>query len=520
MPQHLEAVLAIATDLTSSINARDRYERLLKVVKKMLGSDAAALLKKDGASLRLIASDGMRAGALLSHYPLKDHPRLEVICRSGEPVIFPADSSLPDPFDGCLEKNRGEQVHVHSCLGCPLVVNGELVGVLAADALEVGAFDHLEKRFLSTLAALAGATLRTSELIETLERTIEKRGLVARDLVESANEMIGSFLIGTSPSMEKLRKEIDFAAKSDLTVLVTGETGTGKELVARSIQTQSHRKGDPMIYVNCAALPENLVESELFGHVRGAFTGANTHRAGKFEVADGGTIFLDEIGEIPLSVQAKLLRILQEGEIQRVGSDQTTKVDVRVIAATNRNLLEEVEKGKFRSDLYYRLNVYPIRVPALRDHKEDVPALANYFCDLNQRRLAVSAIRVHPEALRALKAYAWPGNVRELKNVMDRTLLQIRFRDPEVKALEVSAADLPQDLQRREPGEREEGALSVEEALQLAREQTLRDATEEFQRRMIRSELGRQGGNWAQTAKQLGLHRSNLFSLAKRLGLK
>lgn len=517
MPQHLEAILAIATDLTSSINSQDRYDRLLKTVKDILKSDAATLLKKEGKSLRLIASDGMRPGTLLSQYPLKEHPRLEIICQSTTPVLFPSDSTLPDPFDRCLEKNHGEQVHVHSCLGCPLIVKNELVGVLAADSLNVGAFDHLDQRFLSTLGALAGATLRTSELIETLEKTAEKRSLVARDLVESANEMIGSFLLGTTPVMDKLRKEIEFAAQSDLTVLVTGETGSGKELVARSIQTQSHRKSDPMIYVNCAALPENIVESELFGHVRGAFTGAHSNRAGKFEVADGGTIFLDEVGEIPLSAQAKLLRVLQEGEIQRVGSDYPQKVDVRVIAATNRNLLQEVEKGNFRSDLFYRLNVYPIHVPALRDHKKDIDALALYFCDLNLRRLGVDSIHILPEASRALHAYHWPGNIRELKNVIDRTVLQVKFRNPSGSKLEISAADLPPDLTG---GAMSLADLTAPQNSLIPRPPSLRDTTEEFQRKLITGTLKQHHGNWARTARQLGLHRSNLFALAKRLGLK
>jgi len=523
MPQHLEsileAILTIATDLTSSINSQDRYDRLLKTTKTILRSDAAVLLKKEGSRLRLIAADGMRPGTLLSDYPLKEHPRLEMICNSKTPVLFPSDSPIPDPFDQCLKKNHGKHVRVHSCLGCPLIVKNELVGVLAADSLRVGAFDHLDQRFLSTLGALAGATLRTSELIETLEKTAEKRGLVARDLVESANELIGSFLLGTTPVMEKLRQEIEFAAKSDLTVLVTGETGTGKELVARSIQAQSLRKNDAMIYVNCAALPETVVESELFGHVRGAFTGATSNRAGKFEVADGGTIFLDEVGEIPLSVQAKLLRILQEGEIQRVGSDHTLKVNVRVIAATNRNLLDEIAKGRFRSDLYYRLNVYPIGVPALRDHKGDVATLAAYFCDLNQQRLAIESIRVLPETVRALQGYSWPGNVRELKNVIDRTVLQVKFRNPSISRLEIAAEDLPQDLQT---GTKFNAApqLPLSHSRSSSRQISLRDATEEFQRQLIKNTLKQQQNNWAQTAKFLGLHRSNLFALAKRLKLK
>ena len=519
-PHHLEAILAIAKDLTTSISSKDRFQRLLTTVKTMLQSDAAALLKKDGSTLRLLSSDGMNARSLKPTYLISQHPRFEVICNSAVPILFPANSPLEDPFDQCLEKNRGEHIRVHSCLGCPLIVDGELVGILSADSIAPGAFDHLDRNFLSTLGALAGATLRTGQLVDALERTAEKRGLVARDLMQSVAENAGSFLLGTSPAMEKLREEIEFAAQCDLTVLITGETGTGKELVARSIQNRSQRKSDAMIYVNCAALPENIVESELFGHVRGAFTGAHSNRAGKFEVADGGTIFLDEVGEIPLPVQAKLLRVLQEGEIQRVGSDQLLKVNVRVIAATNRNLMSEVENGRFRSDLYYRLNVYPIRVPALRTHVDDIPYLTSYFCDLNQRRLDVKAIQVTPHAMKCLQTYPWPGNVRELKNVIDRTLLKAKFRRaqlPQSGILEIRPIDLPSDIisdKASEANINQSGTSDQDGAI------SLKHATQDFQRQLINDAVKRHEGNWAQAAKSLGLHRSNFFSLAKRLGLK
>jgi anaerobic nitric oxide reductase transcription regulator len=521
--KQLEAILTIATDLTSSLSSKDRYQRLLQVVTSILKSDAAALFKKEKNGLRVLVTENITESELKPTYPLRENPRLEVICRSKTPVIFPADSPLPDPFDAHLVNAMGAEHRVHSCLGCPLIVGNELVGVLTADSLAPGAFDDLDLKLLSTLSALAGAALQTSELLHRLETTAEKKELVARDLMRSLNEQAGPFLLGNSAAMDKLREEIHFAAQTDLTVLISGETGVGKELVARSIQARSRRKNQPMIYVNCAALPENIVESELFGHVKGAFTGAEKPRAGKFEVADGGTLFLDEIGELPLAVQAKLLRALQEGEVQRVGSDQHRKVDVRVVAATNRNLEQEVAQGRFRADLFYRLNVYPISVPALRDHSDDIPYLTAYFCDLHQRKVNLNAVHVTPDAMKTLQAYSWPGNVRELKNILDRTVLKAKLKNPTLTNIHIGQADLPADL-LAETATTENSALSTgllpqEHQGAIARI-SLREATDEFQRRVILHEVQANQGNWAAAAKRLGMHRSNLFALASRLGLK
>ncbi len=205
--------------------------------------------------------------------------------------------------------------------------------------------------------------------------------------------------------MEHLRREIELVARSDFTVLVLGETGVGKELVVRAIHAASGRRDGPMLYLNCAALPETLADSELFGHTKGSFTGAGRDRAGKFEVADDGTLFLDEVGELPLSIQAKLLRAIQEGEIQRVGSDKTIHVDVRMLAATNRNLEAEVKNGRFRADLFHRLNTYPLKVPPLRARKEDIPLLAGYFCERIQRRLGLGPVRIGVDAIEVLSRY-------------------------------------------------------------------------------------------------------------------
>src|SRR6516162_5172303 len=232
-----------------------------------------------------------------------------------------------------------------------------------------------------------------------------------------------NFIIGESNAIKRILFAVEQVAPIDITVLILGETGTGKELVARAIHESSARRDRPLVKVNCSTLPSELIESELFGHEKGAFTGATARQIGRFELADGGTIFLDEVGDLPLKLQAKLLRVLQEGEFERLGSGKTIKVDVRVIAATNRNLAEAMQRGRFRPDLYYRLNVYPIGLPALRERVEDVGLLAEVFLGEASRRLGRSYDPISEEVLEALKSYEWPGNVRELQNVIERAVV-------------------------------------------------------------------------------------------------
>jgi transcriptional regulator with GAF, ATPase, and Fis domain len=234
--------------------------------------------------------------------------------------------------------------HIHACLGCPLRVDDTLIGVLTADALDPKAFDGMDPRFLKAVGALAGAQMQTANLIDALEKSAERQGLIASDLMQDIHIRQGTQILGGSSVMEHLRREIELVARSDFTVLVLGETGVGKELVVRAIHSASNRKEAPLLYLNCAAMPETLAESELFGHKKGSYTGASRDRAGKFELANNGTLFLDEIGELPLTVQPKLLRAIQDGEIQCVGSDKPSQVDVRLLAATNRNLNGRLKK--------------------------------------------------------------------------------------------------------------------------------------------------------------------------------
>jgi anaerobic nitric oxide reductase transcription regulator len=507
-----EALLEIARDLTASLAASDRYARLLAGVRRVIPCDAACLLRLEGDDLVPLAAHGLSDDALRRRYPRREHPRLDVILRSEDPVQFPEDSPLADPFDGLIDGDPHALDAIHACLGCRLVDGGEVVGALTADALEPKAFDALDRRTVATLGALAGAAMRTTALIEALERTAARRGQVARDLQTTAAAS-GGQILGISAPIRRLLEEIAVVAGSDLSVLVTGETGVGKELVARRIHDASPRSGEALIHVNCAALPESIAESELFGHVAGAFTGATRDRAGKFEVADAGTLFLDEVGELPSTLQPKLLRALQQGEIQRVGSDRAVRVDVRIVAATNRDLKREVAEGRFRADLYHRLAAFPIHVPALRERREDVVLLASFFLDASRRRLGLGPVRLSDAARERLTAEPWPGNVRELENVVSRGVLRAAAGRPGREAVVVGVEHL--DL----------GGGAVDYVMPLPQTQgrdplPLVDRVDAFRRAEIRGALERNDGSWAAAARELGLHRSNLHHLARRLGLR
>lgn len=513
----LDTIVSISLDLTAALKAKDRYQRLLESLKRIIPYDAAALLRLDEDVLTPVAARGLAPDAIGRQYVRRQHPRLDIICNSKEPVLFPAETSLPDPFDGMLKNNTDALSHIHACLGCPLYVEDKLVGALTADALDQHAFDHLKQPFLKAVGALAGAQMQTAALIEALEYSAARQGQIASDLMRDIQMRQGTQIIGDSHMIEHLRREIALVARSDFTVLVLGETGVGKELVVRAIHSGSGRSEMPLLYLNCAALPETLADSELFGHARGAFTGADRDRAGKFELADGGTLFLDEIGELPLSIQAKLLRAIQQGEIQRVGSDKTIYVNVRLLAATNRNLEKEVKKGRFRADLYHRLNVYPIHVPPLRNRREDIPLLAGYFCELIQRRIGSGPVRISIDTMNILSRYYWPGNVRELENVLSRAVLKASIEYPAGQPVVVEPVHLGRDIaaEAEHPQPSPSGT-----ALALPPGKTLREAVDEFQRNLITRAVTKRDGNWSAAARDLNMHRSNLHNLAARLGLR
>uniref|UniRef100_UPI002605F50C sigma 54-interacting transcriptional regulator n=1 Tax=Pseudomonas sp. TaxID=306 RepID=UPI002605F50C len=291
---------------------------------------------------------------------------------------------------------------------------------------------------------------------------------------------------------------------------------TGKGLVAQTLHAVSARAGKPFISVNIGGLPEGVFESELFGHVRGAFTDAKSDRAGRFELADGGTIFLDEVGELPLPVQAKLLRVLQSGQLQRVGSDQEHHVDVRIIAATNRDLAEEVRAGRFRADLYHRLSVYPLRVPALRERGRDVLLLAGFFLEENRARMGLRSLRLNPQAQKLLVGYAWPGNVRELEHLISRATLKAlsaHAERPRILTIEAQSLGLEEPVSRTEPD-------ATHEVPRVNSGEGLKESLDAYQKILIAQALTRHQGKWADAARELGIDRANLSRLAKRLGIR
>lgn len=487
-----------------------RYARLLDAFLRSFSCDAIALLERDGEQLVPRAVEGLSTDTLGRRFVIRDHPRLAQILHSTEPVRFPADSALPDPYDGLVEK-AGEHLYVHDCMGASLYIDGQPWGVVTLDAMTPESFDAINPEVFRAFVAVAAATVRAADWIQRLEEQLERHHRIQRS---GLHEGAADELIGQSLTMLRLEREAQTVAPSDLPVLILGETGVGKELVARRIHRHSARAQEPMVYVNCAALPESLAESELFGHTRGAFSGATDDRIGKFELAHEGTLFLDEVGELPLTVQAKLLRALQNGEIQRIGSDRHHRVDVRVIAATNRDLKHEVAVGRFRADLYHRMSVYPLMVPPLRERGEDVLMLAGYFIERNQRRLGLRGARLSRGARRWLTEYSWPGNVRELEHTLSRAMIRALSASPSRdRVIELTTQHLGTEAQPT-PAE-------VVAATQVASgdSRPLNEIIEHCRREVIQARLLQHGGNRASAARSLGLDRGNFHRLLKKTGL-
>ena len=506
-----KAILDIAQKLTTGLSKKVRCDHVVTSIRKALQCDAVVLMSFDGEELTPISADGLSADILGRRFKPAEHPRLQTILEASFPLRFAADDPSPDPYYGLIASDTVGDPPTRACMGAPLYVKDYVAGILTFCAAKPQTFDQLDDWTLATFVALAAGALRITRLIDILREQAEQRGMVTRDLVFEALHR-GGDLMGESPVMRQLSEEVDIVAHSDLSVLICGETGTGKEVVARAIHANSPRNDYPLVYVNCAALPEQIAESELFGHVKGAFTGATKDRSGKFELANKGTLLLDEVGELPLQLQAKLLRAIQFGEIQRVGSDKNTSVDVRIIASTNRNLEEEVAAGNFRADLFHRLNVYPILVPKLKDRGDDIALLTGRFLDQARVRLGCKEIRITPQALVALANYHWPGNVRELEHVIMRAALRAASESHDAVVI-VEEPNL--DIDDKPTA----GKLPDTQANELP-EGSFTEIVDQFQAQLILNAVENCNGNWSQAAKRLQLDRSNMHRLAKRLGIK
>jgi len=381
---------------------------------------------------------------------------------------------------------------VRSVLAVPLEVQGNLLGAIYLDALAAGArFDANLLQLVTAFGSVAGLAISNLQHLEWV--SMENRRLEEEMKIRHS-------MIGGSDALRSVQNFIARVAGNDSTVLIWGESGTGKELVARAIHENSGRKNKPFVAINCAAITETLLESELFGHEKGAFTGAIAQKRGKLEIAEGGTILLDEIGELALPLQAKLLRVLQEREFERVGGTRPIKMDVRVIAATNRDLKKESENKTFRQDLYYRLNVVSVRMPPLRERKKDIPMLASFFAARSAERVKRRVTGISPEARQCLLSYDWPGNVRELENTIERAV-----------ALGSTEMILPEDLPE---------ALLEEAATAGAPVNALQDSLRDAKRAMIERAIEEANGVYTDAAKLLGIHPNHLFRLVRTLNLQ
>lgn len=505
---------SLLTLLAKSFPACERPHQVLQQLVNEFNCGAIALLKLDDQTLHPIATIGLMDEALGRRFLLAQHSRLAATVYSLDALRFPVGSPLPDPYDGLMASHPGEALPIHDCMGMSLWQNGKCWGVITLDSLNPGAFDGNQLAKLQSLRPLIEANLHMASLESEVNNLQQVRldGQISPLANISTPEIIGQSL-----AILQIKKELAVIAGSDLPTLLLGETGVGKEVFANYLHRHSARVGKPMVHVNCAALPENLAESELFGHLKGAFTGANTERIGRFESAHQGTIFLDEVGELSLGVQAKLLRVLQNGEIQRLGSDKTQHVDVRVIAATNRNLQKQLSEGSFRADLFHRLSVYPITIPPLRERKKDIPLLAGYFLELNQARLGVRCLRLSVDAEMALLSYSWPGNVRELEHAISRAAIKALSRGAQKNEIITLTADLL-NLDLPLAGQLPTNA-SVDWLANM-RGLTMKEALKVFQSSLVLDALKRNDGSWSATARQLGLDSSNLHKLAQKLGLK
>jgi two-component system, NtrC family, nitrogen regulation response regulator NtrX len=448
------------------------------------------------ANLLIVDDDANTLASLSRAFRLAGHEAtvcdnpvkaLEMIRNEKFDLIF-SDVVMPQ-MDGLALL---EQIKAAGVATPVVMMSGQAHIEMAVKATRLGALDFLEK------------PLSTDKLLLTVQNALQLERLKLENR-QLRQQLGGSGIVYTGEKMRKLLAQVERVAASETRVCILGETGTGKELIARTIHEKSGRRDGPYVTLNCAAVPAELIESELFGHEKGSFTGAASRHIGKFEQAHEGTLFLDEIGDMPLAMQAKLLRVLEQGEVERIGGDKPIKVNVRVVVATHRKLEEQVRQGSFRQDLFHRIFVFPITLPPLRERPEDIPALVGHFAAQIVKQNGWKEISFDPEAVHALQAHSWPGNIRELRNVVERLLL-FAENDRVVPAT-VQAAMPTQAAAAEGPG------------ASVAATGTLAERVEQVERQMILDEIRRHNQNITNTAKALGLERSHLYKKCQQLGI-
>ena len=507
----LQLLLDVTNQVVSNLELRDLLRAISQDVRRVMQCDYAGLSLPDAddKQLRLYAVDFPEGKGFLQEdlvYSIEGSP-------SGAAFRTMKPLTLQSPFTGWVHYpivQIAVREGLKSFCFLPLISRNRAIGTLVLARLRDDAFSQADVAFLSQVAnqvALAVENALAYREIQELKEQLSKEKLYLED--EIRTEMNFAQIIGSSASLRKALKRVETVAPTDSTVLIYGETGTGKELIARGIHNLSPRRSKPFVKLNCAAIPTGLLESELFGHEKGAFTGAIAQRMGRFEVADGGTIFLDEIGEIPLELQTKLLRVLQEREFERLGSSRTIRTDARLIAATNRDLEAMVNEQKFRSDLFFRLDVFPVHVPSLRERDGDIPLLARHFTQQFSRRMKKVIETIPSAAMDALCRYHWPGNIRELQNVIERAV--IISTGP---ALSVDVADLKFPKGGPPSAEQLASPKSTNGALHEVLEETER---QQILRAVKQSNWIVSGPNGA--AARLGMKRSTLQKRMHKLGI-
>ena len=486
---------ALQPVLLSLANERSVDGVLNAIVESLAAQEHAALARiwlveqgepcddeaKPTGYLRLAASDGQSLDPNFARWRNLEggfsrfaigERKVGEIAATGEPIFL---TNVGEESGWMRDPDWGRSEGILSFAGQPLIFRGETLGTLALFSREILSEDALKVlRTFADHAAAAYANARAFEEIDCLRSQLELENEYLREEVMEVHSH--GEILGESSALAKVLRQIELVARTDSTVLIEGESGTGKELIARAIHERSDRSNRPMIKVNCASISKDLFESEFFGHVKGSFTGAIKDRTGRFELADGGTLFLDEVGEIPLELQSKLLRVIQEGEFERVGDETTRTVNVRIIAASNRDLKKEANQGSFRQDLYFRLSVFPIESPALRERPEDIPLLASNFLRRAAERFQMPMPLLKQRHVMQLQQYSWPGNVRELQNVMERAAITAQNG---VLTLDVPHSDkLPRSMSERTDNRGDSRVLTYPEIQDFERE-NLRKALEQ-----------------------------------------
>jgi len=494
------ALVAVAQAMVSHRDLPSLFHELAERLKDVIHSDHLVLLLHDAVNNKLVPYHMAGPRPFTTPNPLpalapEDIPAGWVL-ENQQPLVVANQAELARwPW---FQEQAKE--NINSLCALPLTTARRRLGVLGMGCKEEAAYRDVDLEFMKQIAnqvAVAVENALAFHEIAELKEKLEKEKVYLEEEIRTEHDF--GEIIGESPALRRVLREVETVARTDSTVLIRGETGTGKELIARAIHALSPRRERTFVKLNCAAIPTGLLEGELFGHEKGAFTGAITRRVGRFELADRGTLFLDEVGDIPLDLQPKLLRVLQEHEFERLGSTQTMWVDVRLIAATNRDLSQMVKAGQFRADLYYRLKVFPVNLPALRDRSEDIPQLARHFTQKFATRMGKHIVTIPTEAMQVLSQYSWPGNVRELENFIERSVILTTGPALHVPLVELTPA----------PDRQDSGGDNV----------TLAEAEREHLVRVLRESNWVLGGPKGAAAR-LGIKRSNLQWKMKKLGIR